>query len=374
MIRHYPDAEMRAVAQNALVHTLRVRRGENLLIKTWSGTLEWAERFVLEGRRLGARPLLIVEDETTFWRSVADTRPESVGRAGSHEWASLMASKAQVYLPGPVERSGEEKLPERIASHFVADGHEWLRLVQQYGVRSARWDLGRTSEHWARRYGVSLSRWRDELVRGALVDPRTFRADAARLRRILRSGQKVVITHPNGTKLELRLRGREPKVEDGVIDREDVRAGRVHEVIPSGFAMTAVDESYAEGTFVSNTVGLILVNGVEVPFRGGSWTFRNGRLTDYAVESGDDSFEREFSRFRGGGDRPGLLCVGLNPCITSIPLMYDQGRGTVSFGIGRNTHLGGSTSTPRFLADMGVRGATLEIDGEIITNEGQLLR
>ena len=372
MATSYSDTTMTAVAHNALAHTLRVRRGENLLIKTWSGTLAWAEQFVLEGRRLGARPLLIVEDEAIFWRSVVDARPESVGRSGSHEWASLMASKALVYLPGPVETSREGRLPGRIASHFVADSHERLRLIQQYGVRSVRWDLGRTTEHWARRYGVRLSHWRDELVRGALVDPRTFGKDAARLGRVLRRGREVIVTHANGTRLKLRLRGREPKVEDGVIDAEDLRRGRAQEVIPSGYAITALDESFAEGTFVSNTLGLLLVDGVEVPFRGGQWTFRNGRLVDYSVRAGDDSFEREFARARGGGDRPGLLSVGLNPRITSIPVQYDQGRGNVGVGIGRNAHLGGLTATPRFLAHMSLRGATLEIDGQTVTRDGRL--
>jgi len=47
------------LAKNILSKTLHVRRGENVVIETWSETLPWAKPFVTEARRIGANPLLL---------------------------------------------------------------------------------------------------------------------------------------------------------------------------------------------------------------------------------------------------------------------------------------------------------------------------
>ena len=373
MLPEYPEEIRRQVARNILEHTLRIRRGENLLVETWSATLPWAESVVLEARIAGARPLLVVEDEETFWKSVAEAPAANVGQVGSHDWAALKASNAHVFFYGPTDSEREEGLPSSVAHRIDATDHEWFRLVAEYGIRSARWDLGRSNEERAARYGVDLAKWRSELVEGALADPRGMQREGARVGDALRRGREVRITHPNGTDLTLRLRGRQPKVDDGVIDAADVKAGNVATVVPSGVVAVAVDETYAEGTFIADEVGGVLLSQEqETPLRGGHWEFRGGRLVDYAHEVGGDTFRRQFERLGAGKDRPGLVSVGLNPHISQIPLLFDQERGVVSITVGRNASVGGSTRTPHFTAYQSVRRATVEVDGRTVVAGGEI--
>jgi leucyl aminopeptidase (aminopeptidase T) len=373
MLPEYPESKRRELARNVLENTLRLKRGENLLIETWTATLPWATSMVLEARILGARPMLVLEDEEAYWKSVAEAPVSQVGQVGSHDWAALKEADAHMYFYGPLDIARQEALPDSVVNRIDANDHEWFRLIEKFGVRSARWDMGRTNELSAQRYGVDLSKWRSELVDAALLDPRTLQKDGVRIGGILRRGKEVRITHSNGTDLRLRLKGRRSRVDDGVIDDADIRNGDLYTVVPSGVAVVAVDESYAEGEFIANAPGVLLVRDAQIALRGSSWTFRGGRLVEFSSATGGEAFRREFSRLGPGKDRPGLLSVGLNPRISSIPLLIDQERGNVTVTVGRNAYAGGTTRTPHLTAYATLRGATLEIDGEDVVAAGKLV-
>jgi leucyl aminopeptidase (aminopeptidase T) len=372
MLPPYPESKRRQFARNLLRHTLRLKRGENLLVETWSDTLPWAKSVVLEARILGARPAMLVEDEPTYWASLALGLKGNTGSVGSHEWAALKASDAYVYFLGPMDTKREESRPRALVSRADSSDHEWFRLVQKFRVRSARFDLGRTSQVWARRYRLDLAKWRGELIEAATVDPRTLQKDGQRIAERLRVGRLATLSHPNGTELTLHLRGRKPQVDDGVIDDADVRAGNVVSVIPSGVTTVAVDETLGDGVLVSNATGVLFAEGRETPLRGGRLTLHHGQLAKYQFAEGGAAFRTALMRAGSRRVRPGLLSVGLNPKISTIPLLFDQERGTVTFEIGRNFHFGGASRVPRFAAYLAVRGASLEVDGESLVRAGRI--
>lgn len=376
MLPAYPESTRRAFARNVLRNSLALRRGEKLLVESWSGTQAWAESLVLEARILGARPMLVVEDEDTYWKSVEEAPAAHLGQVGTHEWAALKACDAHVYFWGPYDTIREESLPSSIRNRLMANDHEWFRLVQRSGIRSIRWDLGRTSEVWAKRYGVDLAKWRSELIEGSTVDPRSMRRDGRQLAERFRTGRSVRITHPNGTDLTLRLAGRRPRVDDGVLDSDDVRAGNVVQVIPSGVTVVTVDERFAEGSFVSEGPGGVAFSSDaphQIPLSGARWTFRDGKLTDYSFERGEAAFRRAFGTAGPGKDRPGLISVGLNPSTTSIPLLFDQQLGVLSVTVGRNSEMGGHNRGSRFVAYSPIRGADLTVDGTPVLRSGELV-
>jgi leucyl aminopeptidase (aminopeptidase T) len=370
---HYPESTRRTLARNLLRSSLRLKRGENLIIETWSATLPWARSMVLEARILGARPLLWLEDEPTYWSAVEQAPASSLGQPGSHEFAALKEAHAFICLSGPLDTSREDSRPPRLVLREQAADHEFFRLIQKYGVRTVRWDLGRTSASRARSYGVSLATWRKELIEATSVDSQTLRRDGRRIALALQKGKDVEITHPNGTHLRLRLAGRKPVVDDGVLDEADVRAGNVWTVVPSGVTTVTLDETYAEGNLVGNTPTVMFVQDRETPLRPGTWTFHAGRLVQYEFDGREEGFPRAFPKLPDGKGRPGILSIGLNPCISSIPVLLDQERGTVNLAIGRNSFFGGKTHTPRFTAHQAVRGATLKVDGKTLVEEGRLV-
>lgn len=374
MLPTYPRSVMRELARNVLTSTLRLRRGENLLVETWSGTYPWAVSAVEEAQAIGARPLLIVHDEEAFWRSVDGVPAANLGHVGSHEWAAFRQSDAAFYLFGPMDIPREEALPKPIQDRIAATDHEWFRLLEKSRTRVVRWDLGRTHESIARQFGVRVEQWRRELISAATIDSHRLQLDGERLAKPLRSGKLVHITHPNGTDLTLRLRGRTPIVDDGVISEADVRAGRNYTVVPSGVTAVAVDETFAEGTFVSNLQGLALPEGdAGIHTAGGAWTFVRGRLTKYAFQRGGEAFRRVYEKLGPGRDRPGIVSIGLNPHTTSIPLLFDQERGVICITVGRNSHQDGATKVPHFTSYLALRGGSLSVDGHELVVDGKLV-
>jgi aminopeptidase len=372
MLPSYPESLRRELARTILHQSLLLKRGDNLIVDTWSGTLPWAESVILEARILGARPILLVEDEPTYWKSLEEAPTSNLGQVGSHEWAALKEADAYVYFYGPMDTEREEARPSSLQQRVTTVDHEWFRLIEKYGVRTVRFDLGRTSEIWAKRYGVDLDRWRNELIAGSTVDPHLLRQDGVRVADALRRGRELTVSHSNGTELTLRLVHRKPIIDDGVIDEEDVRRGRVWTTLPSGVTVVAVDETYAEGTFIGDTPGVMFYQSRDSPLRPATWTFRRGRLTKYSFESDSEEFLRQYPKLGAGKDRPGLLSVGLNPRTTGIPLLFDQEKGKISIAVGHNSHLGGATRTPHFSAYQSLGGATLEVDGKTVVEAGEI--
>ena len=373
MLPSYPESLRRAFARNVLRNTLRLTRGENLLIETWSATFPWALGFDVEARILGARPLLWVKDEPSYWRGVSEGPASQLARMGSHELAALSASDAYVCLYGPEDALREEKLPRTAARRIESNNQEIMRVIQKHGIRTVRWDLGRTSALWARRYAVDLGTWRRELIDATMIDPSEMHRDGSRIADRLARGKEVTITHRNGTNLVLRLDHRRPKLDDGVIDEKAVKAGNMMVVVPTGVVSVTVDESYAEGTFASNQMGVLYVHGQEIPLSTGRWTFRRGALKSFVCSKGGPRVRRELDRLGNPQVRAGQLSIGLNPRISGIPLLFDQSRGTITLEMGRNAQMGGRSRGPHLVAYLDLTGGSLQIDEDPIVEHGKIV-
>jgi leucyl aminopeptidase (aminopeptidase T) len=365
------------LARSVLQRNLLLRRGENLTVESWTGTLDLANAFVSEGFAAGLRPMLLYVDEETWWESVRRVPATTLGRVGSHEWAALRETNAYVYLMGPSDTVREAALPAAKAQALTAFDNEWFRLVEKSGVRSVRLDFGRINASEARRYRIDTEQWQRETIDATLIDPRQMHRSGTWLARALHRGHTVHVSHPNGTSLELKLRGRRPRVHDGVIDPADVRRGDVFESLPSGWVSVAVDEQFAEGQFVSNLRSVSSAAGGDVVVSpatsGGRWVFKDGRLTSFEYSEGGEEFAKLYQSLGPGKERPATLSVGLNPKIDRIPFKEDQHLGRISFCIGRNSFLDGVTHTPHFIGYLYLDGADLRVDDRLLIRDGKLL-
>ncbi|MGA8604549.1 MAG: hypothetical protein WB788_05745, partial [Thermoplasmata archaeon] len=124
------------LAQVVLDQCLAVRRGETLTVETWDHALPWARAFVLEARRRGCEPTLVVEDEAAFFRSLAQSGSRTVPSAPA---AIAEASDAYVYFPGPEHFPrllglSAEELDAVLGRH----GAGWWRAARRAGLRAAR--------------------------------------------------------------------------------------------------------------------------------------------------------------------------------------------------------------------------------------------
>lgn len=359
----------RKVARHVLTETLRVRRGENVTIEAWSESLPWAVPFVNEVRRLGARPLMLYEDEEAFWEAIRNRSARATGIVGDHEWNALAHSDAYVFFFGPAEWPRFDEYSEQMLGGVAAYNPEWYRRAAKARVRGARMYIGRTSAAAARRWKVNLNGWRDALQRASLVSPRLLNRSGTRVAERLRRGRRVHVTHPNGTDLEFDLGHYPVQLDDALVDARDLRTGATVANIPGGVVGVAIDHTSASGTVVGNHT----VYPDTGPTQGIRWTFRDGHLVKYSYAAGGRAFRSEYRAAPPNGrDRLGFVSIGLNPELSSCPQMEDQELGAVLFRIGGNQFVGGKNPSP-FGSWALVSGGNVAVDGRVLVRRGKIL-
>jgi hypothetical protein len=349
------EATPPAVARALVSSALGVRRAEHVVVVSWNHTLPWAAACVTEARRVGARALLLLEDEAAFWRSVESS-------SSSRRWAgmsrpvraALERADALVYFPGPADRPRLHALPPALLAPFVGADDEWLSAARRARLRAVRCLLGYASDAQAEHWGVPGAMWRSQLIRGITeVDFGALQRDGRRAASLLLKG----------------LRGRVPWVDDGIVDADDRRRGRVMTAAPAGSVVVAVDEASAEGMVVANRPSFLSPGRVE----GGQWEVEGGKLRNYWYTEGGEAFETEFARAPRGRETVALFALGLNPELApGVPQAEDEEAGTVTIAVGGNTLYGGRNRC-RFLSWLTIGEATVAVDGAPLCDRGKVL-
>lgn len=356
------------VAHQVLSRSLGVRSGQSVVIESWTHTLPWAAAFVTEARKLGAHPIVLYEDEEAYWNSVGAADPKVVGTMGASEQAAVKEADAYVFFWGPADRARLQSLPDKTRSALLAFNPKWYTLASKAGLRGCRMELGRATPAAAKRFGVDLATWQSQLVQGTLTDLTALQRRGRKLTARLAKGRDVVITHPNGTRLSLKLRGRDPINDDAVVDAADVRAHHAMTPIPGGVVTVAIDERAAEGTFLANRTSYLMSG----PATEGKWTFEGGRLTALDYETGGLPVKAALEKAAKGADRPAFLSIGLNPELRNTPNLEDQEAGVVCVAVGGNDFYGGATSNP-FMTWIALAGATVTVDGHPLVKGGRIV-
>lgn len=358
-----------ALARVLLGSALGLKRGENVIIETWTHTLPYATACVTEARRRGALPLLLYEDEGAYWRSWETVPKRDMGRVGSHEWSALSKAQAYVFFPGPADMT-RWRANTKDFRQSVAYNQEWYRRAKVAHLRGVRSMLGYASDAAAARFHVEGPTWRDQLIRGSIqADATAIKRDVARLSAKLLKGKELHIMAPNGTDLTLQLRGRPPIADDGIVDAADVKAGNNVAVAPPGYIAVAIDEKSATGLVVANRPSYPGQGRLE----GGQWEFAHGQMVSSSFTDGGEIFERMTQEATPGWNRGAFFSLGVNPALDpGVPQAEDQEGGAVAIGIGGNAGYGGSSSNP-FLAWLIVGEATVALDGKPLVDRGKLL-
>jgi leucyl aminopeptidase (aminopeptidase T) len=362
-----PPAVARALVDSALA----LRKNEHLVVLSWNHTLPWASAVVAEARRIGAHPVLVLEDETAFWRALDHARSTTgwsvLPRTAR---AALRQADALLYFPGPADRPRLRGLPSDLLAPLLGHDELWLAPRSRDGPRRVRCLLGYASDATAEAWGVPGAMWRSQLLRGISEADYPRIAEAGRrAERLLSRGRELRVTGDDGTDVRLRLRHRPAWVDDGRVDPNDRRLGRIVATSPPGLVAVAVDERSAVGTAVATRPSFLSTGRVA----GGQWEIEGGRLRNYWYSDGGEAFEAEFAAAPRGRETVGLFALGLNGALAAgVPHAEDEEEGTVTLAIGGNSVYGGANRC-RYLSWIAIGGATVAVDGVPLCDRGQLL-
>ncbi|MGI0132674.1 MAG: aminopeptidase [Thermoplasmata archaeon] len=358
-------ATMSNLARSILRKNLRVRPGENVTIEAWTHTLPYAVALAREARRLKAHPVILYEDERSFWDSVAAGESELLGANPDHEWACLAKTDVFIHMWGPGDRVRLNALP---AKHDVAFAWftKWYATARRTGLRGARLGVGRPFPSFATAYAVDQQHWTDRMVAATMVDPAKMARRAMPLARMLERGRRLRITHENGTDLTLGLAKRRAYTYVGrPVVGDPKQPFEMLCNLPAGSVRVALDERVAEGTLVGNRTSFY-DDGITGMTTQPTFEFAGGRLTSARFATGQEAFDHRYAEGGIARDRPGFFSVGLNPEVHNTPKAEDVEAGAVLLGLGGNRQLGGRNPGPYFrLANWAVLAdARVEVDGK----------
>src|SRR3989441_9665617 len=154
-----PTSEYEARAKNIIRRSLHTQPKENVIVECWNHALDAAKEVVYQLRAVGARPMLLFEDEETYWRSVETLPTSKLGHVSASEWAALSKADAYIFLPGPADLPRYRKnLPKSSAA--TGYNSDWYRRAEKAKLRGARLALGYASRERADAYGFDLNAWR----------------------------------------------------------------------------------------------------------------------------------------------------------------------------------------------------------------------
>jgi leucyl aminopeptidase (aminopeptidase T) len=341
------------LAKKIVSKSLDVKAGESVTIETWNNGLDFSKQVVKEVRRIGAIPLLILEDDDAYLWGLQNSPNEALGQMGKHEFNLLSATNAYIFIPGPLIGTYVPSLTKEQASEGTAYNSSWYQAAEKAGVRGVRLTFGYVGPDLAKILGKKLDEVVVRQLKASLVDSEVIaKAGKPIMDRLVNGAEALLQT--GGESLVLYLKG-DLGIEDGITDVADVVAKNNISYIVPGFVWKGIDPESASGkvTITSSITCAGLVDGATLEFE-------RGKLISW---KGKDKLNQQKLDLVLGGlpeDRRRLdtLIIGLNP---QLP-----------YGFGQDRFVAGAIS----LAGFGITGVvskgTLTVNGQAVVEKGKL--
>jgi leucyl aminopeptidase (aminopeptidase T) len=353
----------------SIVHScLRVHEEDRVCIFTWAHSLGLAEALALECQSIGAKTHLEVETDKLYYQTVLKLPIKYLKEANPFSLSLLDVSTANIFIQGPEDPEGLKKItPERMSAIVQGDKPYSQKFLEKK-IRTAQIYLGYVTQQRAETYGFDYEKWNANIRAAMDVDYSEMRELGMKTAKMLENASVIQITANNGTDLKLELAKRAARIDDGVIDDEDICSGYVFTALPAGTVAMLPKERSAEGVFISDIpeadTGLLI--------HGMSWKFKNGRLTSFTGSKNVDAIKKRWEIAKGEKDQASWLKIGLNPNAQGGYIHNDIVLGSVSLGIGDNREMDGKVESD-FGARCTILHPSVKLDGRLIIKNGRFV-
>ncbi len=356
----------KTLAETVVNTSLGVKPDETVVINTWQHTLPLASQLAYQVRRAGGLPLLTLDTDEFWWKTLTEVPVENLRKPLRHSLALFDQTDAAINIYGPEDPQTYRSVQGPQMGALFESFQKTMDRIRERKVRSVDLQVGYVTEPRAKTYGFNYDAWRRNVEEASNADYEKITQLGKKLARTLEHAKQVEVTS-EGTKVKMEI-GRHPVfVEDGIIDQEDKSRGFVSTSIPTGYVTLAPKKGATEGSFHSDmTVPIVgeLIKGI-------SWEFQKGRLVKHSAETNYDAFKKLYEPSTGDKDQVAYLSIGLNHMVRPGFLADYMSLGTVTIGIGENQNLSGENhSTFQFQASLAK--ATVNVDGQPIVHNGKL--
>jgi len=356
----------KTLAETVVNTNLGVKPDETVVIDTWQHTLPLASQLAYQVRKAGALPLVTLETDEFWWKTLTEIPAENLRKPLRHNLALFDETDAAINIFGPEDPQTYRSVQGSQMGALFESFQRTMDKIRERKVRSIDLQVGSVTEQRAKTYGFNYEAWKKSVEEASNADYEKIAQLGKKIARTLEHAKQVEVTS-EGTRVKMEIGAHPVFVEDGIIDEEDRRRGFISTSIPAGYVTLAPKRGTTEGSFRSDmTVPLMgqLIKGI-------SWEFQKGRLVKSAAETNYDSFQKVYEPSSGDKDQVANLSIGLNQAVRPGFLSDNMSLGTVSIGIGENQNLSGENHSS-FQFQASLSRATVTADGTPIVHKGKL--
>jgi len=368
----------RSLASLAVNRCLHIGPDDTVTITFNEHFIRLAEDLAIECFKDGADVLLNEYTDRFYLGYLTHLTKESLREPSIWCRELTRNSTAQFWLGAIFDPGAFRRIrPEKLAADAEGEDNAHSSLRKEGKVRMLLIDLGKVTRPRAKAYGLNHRELQRMMSAASCVDPNSLRKKGKEVAAKLQGSDEVHITSPNGTDLQLSVKGHRAIVNDAIIDEQDMRQGALRASIPDGSVEIAVVENSANGKVVLD-VPTPMADDLFLPtpwvgrmIRELSWTFHDGRVTCFEGDKNAEALRKEWETSSGDKDRIATLSVGLNQRAKLGFLVNRIVEGAVGIAIGGNMHLGG-VNRPGFSYMGSIARATLEVEGTVLVENGKL--
>jgi aminopeptidase len=355
------DERVREHARTLVEWSARIEAGDDVIVDVGEGAHDLGVAVAQQLGETGAN-LLTTYRSGELQRAYLRAHDGEFDANPDYELSLYEQADSVLILKGSHNTAGSADVPgERRRAHSQA----------RQAIREARLDTDWVStQHptraMAQQAGMATEAYRDFVYDATLRDWEALAEEQAQLKAILDDGETVRIRN-DGTDLTL-------DITDRIAVNSAASVAYDSHNLPSGEVFTAPADTAGVVTFdVPMTIQGRRVRDVEL-------TFKDGVVVDFGAQQGEDVIA-EIVETDGGSRRLGELGIGMNRGVDRITdnILFDEKMGgTVHLALGRaydaclpDGEAGNESAVHEDLITTMGEGATLEVDGEVIQEDGR---
>ena len=360
------EMDVERLAKRVVNESLQITKNDNVLIHCSKPTIDLAESLALECQKVGARASIVLYTDRPYYDLVLERPIDYLETPDPFILADVDVATILIRLEGIEDPARLEKIsPERWAAARRGDAPINERLSTRHQGATIR--LAQVTPQRAKMYGIDYEAWRENAYAAVDIDYGEMQRVGTRLRAAIERAEEIRITNAAGADLSAQIEGGQIVIDDGVLNRMDIRKGARFIEMPGGYVTVVPDMTSVNGTFAADTATPFLAKLIG----GISWKFDRGSVVSFEGKENIGLMRDRWSQATAGKDKFGFIQFGLNLNARPGFLIDHIIRGSVTVGIGDNGLSGGVDESSISYAVTSV-AATVRLDNKTIINKGKM--
>lgn len=362
-----------ALAHKIVTINAHIKPGDVVVVSGGKHTIPFMEALAIEIQKKGGMAPMLLSSDKVQRAFYLETPKEYLSQEQRYlvEWIKNV--DVWISLPSSQDpKSTFADIPEDRRAAVLKASKFLNSKLDKLGIRGIY--IPFPTPEQAKFYGLDFPTYEKMQWDAINVDYQKLSDQATQLKAILKNAQQIEVTSLTGTHFTFKMGHHPIFVDDGILSEEDAKSGLFLNrwaSLPSGSVFFAPMENSANGKVIIHTDFCNYKPLTDISF-----TFKNGRLTNFKAAKGSACFQKRMAQFPDDVFKFGYFSIGINPALKVIEdgahYRPSDAAGMVWIGIGDNTLYGGNIEAQNGTFSFPIVNATVKVDGKTVVKDGKL--